>query len=114
MVSEAGLYKIKFMGGYHLLRVSVQGGKKVFKIDHGLYEPMERLHKTEEYLEVICRVNENTISKDDIFHAKITISWEDRERRGFSMTMRDLWTLRTILHELPFLQGPLNYTPGKK
>lgn len=114
MVSEVGLYKIKFKGGFHLLRIAVQGGKKVFKIDHGVFEPMERLHNTEEYLEVINKVNERTISKDDVFQAKITISWEDRDGRSFSMTVRDLWRLRSILQELPFLQVPLNYTPRKR
>lgn len=114
MVSEIGLYKIKFNGGYHLLRISVQEGKKVFKIDHGNFEPMERLQNTDEYLEIISRINERYISDYDIFKPKITISWEDKDQRGFSMSVRDLWALRNILLELPFLQRPFQYTPKKK
>ena len=113
MISEVGLYKIKFKGGYHLLRVALQNGKKVFKIDHGNYEPLERLSNTDEYLEVICRVNERYISKQEIQDHKITISWEDSEKRRFSMTMRNLWTLKSILLELPFLQAPFQYTKKK-
>ena len=96
-----------------MLRVAVQQGKKVFKIDHGLYEPIERLANTEEYIEVICRVNERALSKQEVHDHKITISWEDGENRRFSMTMRNLWTLRSILLDLPFLQGPFQYTRKK-
>jgi hypothetical protein len=64
-------------------------------------------------LEVICKVNERTISKQEIQDQKITISWEDSEHRRFSMTMRNLWTLKSILLDLPFLQGPFQYTKKK-
>ncbi len=110
MISEVGLYKIKFKGGYHLLRVATQNGNKVFKIDHGVFEPIERLAKTDDYLEVICKINERAISKQEIQDHKITISWEDSEHRRFSMTMRNHWTLKSILLDLPFLQGPFQYT----
>ena len=85
----------------------------MFKIDHGMYEPLERLANTEEYMEVICRVNERAISRQEVHDHKITISWEDSENRRFSMTMRNLWTLRSILLDLPFLQGPFQYTRKK-
>ena len=113
MITEVGLYKIKFKGGYHLLRVAIQDKKKVFKIDHSIFEPIERLHNTDDYIEVICRINERTISSQDVHHPKITISWEDSEHRKFSMTMRNLWRLKSILLDLPFLQGPFQYVKKK-
>jgi len=114
MITALGLYKIKFKGGYHFLRLSIQGGKKVFKIDHGNFEPIERLHHTEDAIEVICQVNEKNISPKDVRYPKMTLSWEDSEHRRFTMTFCDLWVLRNILQEFPFLQGPLNYTKRKK
>ena len=113
MITEVGLYKIKFKGGYHLLRIAIQAGKKVFKIDHGIFEPMERFHNTDEYLEVICKINECNISKGEVQHPKITISWEDNEYRRFSMTVRDVWMLKSILQDVPFLQGSFQYVKKK-
>ncbi|WKZ61361.1 MAG: hypothetical protein QY309_07695 [Cyclobacteriaceae bacterium] len=40
-----GLYKIKFNRRYHLMRIGTPSGKKMFKLDHGDWEPLEKLKK---------------------------------------------------------------------
>jgi len=109
-----GLYKVKCSGRYQLMRVSVQNGKKVFKLDHGQYEPIEKLQEMEGYIELICQVNEQNITRHDIKQPTITIRWQDAEQREFRMTVRDVWALRNILQEFPFLKVPFNYLPRKK
>ena len=106
-----GLYKVKCNGRYHLMRVSTEGGRKLYKIDQGLYEPIEKLQEMEGYIELICQVNERSISNDDIRQPRITISWQDHEQREFRMTVRDVWALRNILLEYPFLKDPFQYKP---
>ncbi len=96
------------------MRVGMQQGRKMFKLDHGPWEPIEKLHGTEDSLELICQVNEHQPSRADIKEPRITISWVDNEQREFRMTVRDVWALRNILQEFPFLKIPFNYLPRKK
>lgn len=86
----------------------------MFKLDHGQYEPIEKLYELDEYLEMICQVNESTISHRDIKQARITIAWQDSEQREFRMTVRDVWALRNILLEFPFLKVTFDYLPRRK
>jgi hypothetical protein len=113
MAWKNGLYKVKCNGRFHLMRVSVIGGKKMYRLDHGLFEPIEKLQEMEGYIEVVCEVNEKFISRDDVRQQKITISWCDHENREFRMTVRDVWALRNILLDYPFLKDPFQYTPRK-
>lgn len=108
-----GLYKVKFNRRYHLMRIGTPSGKKMFKLDHGDWEPIEKLNGLEEALELLCQVDERTVHKD-IKEPRLTISWQDSEQREFRMTVRDTWALRNILHEFPFLQEPFSYIPRKK
>ncbi len=86
----------------------------MFKLDQIPYEPIERLQETEGHIELICKVNEHSLTSNDIQQPRITISWQDKEQREFRMTVRDVWALRGILLEFPFLKTPFQYTPRKK
>lgn len=96
------------------MRVGVQHGKKMFKLDHGPYENIEKLSDMEEYLELICQVNESNLANQDVRQPRITIAWQDSEQREFRMTVRDVWALRNILLEFPFLKHSFDYLPRKK
>lgn len=98
---------------YHLLRVGMWQGQKMFKLDLGPWEPMEKLHGTEDALELLCQVDERKVHKD-VKEPRLTISWQDSEQREFRMTVRGTLALRNILQEFPFLQEPFSYLPRKK
>jgi hypothetical protein len=109
----AGLYKVKYKGRYQLLRISLIAGKKYYRLDHGSCEPIDRLFELGGELELISIVNEDLLANEDIRQARITISWKDKEEREFSMTVCDVWSLRNILLEFPFLKRPFNYLPRR-
>jgi hypothetical protein len=113
MTMGTGLYKIKYKGRFQLLRIQIIKKQKFFKLNHAQFEPIERLHEMSDEVEFICRVNEDMLN-EEIKQARITISWKDEELREFSMTVCDVWSLRNILLEFPFLKRSFNYLPRNK
>jgi hypothetical protein len=117
-----GYYKIKRLGSYKpifkrrypesmfsFLRVVGNGDKRMYHIDHSNGRPSHQMGDFFHEYEIVCKLQ----SEPSIHRCEIVLSFCDHEGDEFLFTMADVWVLKHLFEELPWLQKPFQFVPRK-